>query len=78
MLQNVDGFVSPDGRRIAMIDRDTGRVWVLEEQDRKEIGVLLAEFARWKPLTRSCVAPAPAQRASGRRRTDLRVMGSQG
>jgi hypothetical protein len=49
-LPSADRYVSPDGNRIALIDRDSGEVWLTIRQTIPEAAAILRDIKNWTPL----------------------------
>lgn len=57
-MPHVSRWLSPDGRRVAIVNRLTGDVWVASLQSPVESARLMAEIPKWTPVTSQApVAP---------------------
>lgn len=47
---SIDRYASPDAKRIVLIDRVTGDVWVMRRQNDREVAFLMTQITSWERL----------------------------
>ena len=52
-MDSVERWVSPDGQRIVLVDRNTGETWLARRVGVPEANDLMALIARWRDSSRS-------------------------
>lgn len=64
MADDVQEWVSPEGDRIAVVDLQTGDVWMMKRLGPADAAGTVAMLPRWSRV----ISPAPASQHRGRRR----------
>ena len=53
MMEDVERFVSPEGDRMAIVDMQSGEVWMMKRLKPADAAGTIAMLPRWSRVTRS-------------------------